>query len=807
MTWLSSSTSSLYFNPRKLTTLLAAIAFTWVSAPGFTQTSTASELPMLVPPLTSNTNPKAASRSLSPSAAEPAISIRNTTDITDSSKNLDKKEQTQKNPKNLKNNDSYLDDTSGFALPDKPEENINNEFQQFIAQSTGYALPVFGRILFSGQSNSFAPSQEVAIPGDYILGVGDEIHIRSSGSLDMDYHAVIDQNGSISLPRIGSFPVAGIRYSEIESAIQQRVGRLYKDFHLYISLGQLRSMRVYVVGHVKHPGAYTVSSLSTLVNTLLNAGGPSAVGSLRNIQVKRAGRLVTDFDLYDLLLKGDKSKDIRLMSEDVIYVGPISKLIAINGSVNQPAVYEVRSYETLGDVLNFAGGMSTIASTDMVSVERIMDHKQRTIQHIRLTPTTLKQPVNEGDLITVSPISRKFDRVVTVRGHVAAPIRLQWKKGMHIKDAIPSKEVLITSDYYTTMERYGNPAFALLSDQTPKSDQTLKSDQKDLPKTDIRRLLKEPNWEYAVIERLRDDLSHEIIPFQLAKALEGDEKNNLLLQPDDIVTVFSTDDISVPRSHKSGFVRLEGEFKTSGIYRIEPNETLRQLIERTGGVTDDAHLYALELQRESARQRQIARYNEWLNRMERDLARNETNRKSLSQEETAIQHSEVENRRQLLERLRAIQPTGRVVLNFKDNYTPTTSDLPDLLLEDGDKIILPARSTTISVIGSVINDGTFLYQPEKSISDYLDDAGGATEFADASSLYIIRTDGSISSSNRKSLFGWLGTSYSSLAIQPGDTIVMPEKTGGQSFLSSLKDFATVFYQFGLGAAAIQVLRK
>lgn len=483
---------------------------------------------------------------------------------------------------------THPDDTGEFALPDDLEDG-KNEFQKFITESIGHPLSVFGRNLFTSRKSSFAPSQDIAVPNDYVIGIGDELHIRATGSIDINYQATVDRNGTISLPRVGSFRVAGLHYADIQTVIQHEIGRYFKDFTLYVSLGQLRSIRVYMVGHVKHPGAYTVSSLSTLVNALLNAGGPSATGSLRNIQVKRAGRLITDFDLYDLLLKGDKSKDIRLLSEDVIYVAPIGKLIGLNGSVNEPSIYEVRNNETLSDVLSFAGGISTVAAIDTVSIERIINRKQRTAKQIHLNSNSLKQSVNDGDLITVYPISHKFESIVTLRGHVFTPLRIQWKQGMRISDVIPSKETLVTPDYYSKIEHYA-PA----SPEKPLDTSTA-----------IRPLFKEPNWEYAVVERLRNDLSHEIIPFNLSKALIGDEKNNLVLNENDIITIFSSNDIHVPRSQKSGFVQLEGEFQASGTYRLKPNETLRQLIERVGGITSDANLYAIEVNRESTRKQQI----------------------------------------------------------------------------------------------------------------------------------------------------------------------------------------------------------
>lgn len=742
-------------------------------------------VPAIAPPLqgflgtSSSDNTQQPGRSSSKQST-PLISIRDNPENNKSK--LDTKE------KNAKSSESEAEDKEN--QPEKKEQSatsmVENEFQNFLAESIGKTLPIYGRQLFSSPQGTFAPSQQVAVPADYTLGIGDELEIKTSGSLDISYHATVDRNGKITIPQIGSFSVAGTRYSDLHDLIHRHISRLYKDFSLYINLSELRSIRVYVVGQVNKPGAYTVSSLSTLVNTLLNAGGPSAVGSLRNIQVKRAGKVITDFDLYDFLIHGDKSKDIRLMSEDVIHVAPIGKLIAVNGSVNQPAIYEMRTKETLEDALRFAGGVSTVAATENIAIERIINRKTRTTVQLKLTARALKQALQEGDLITVAPISRKFTNIVTLRGHVAGPMRMQWREGMKIKDLISTKDFLITPDYHSRIEAYGNR----ISDQTT-----------------VQKLAREPNWEYAVIERLRDDLSMEIVPFSLRKALDGDEKNNLPLQQNDVITVFSANDFTVPKSYRSSFVHVSGEFKAGGIYRLKPNETLRQLIERIGGITQDANLYAIEVQRESIQRKQQISYNLWLNKMEQNLLRAQQQQTSLTSDDAGIREVQNKARLALVEKLKSIKPSGRIVLNFKNNFNPWLMDLPDLVLEDGDKIVLPTKTSTVAVVGAVLNDGNFLHRKDKPAKEYISEAGGANDYADIANAYIVRSDGSIFSASQNSGLFNLWGGINSTSIQGGDTIVIPEKVPQQSFLSVVKDFSTVFYQLGLGAAAIQVLRK
>ncbi len=206
--------------------------------------------------------------------------------------------------------------------PQVPTEFQRTEFQEFVAQSVGRYLPLFGFNLFEGVPTTFAPVDSVPVTPDYVVGPGDEILIRAWGQVDIDYRAVVDRNGMINIPRVGNVTVAGIRYQDLSGYLRNAIGRIFRNFQLNVTLGQLRSIQVFIVGQAKRPGSYTVSSLSTLVNALFASGGPSPRGSMRRIQLKRGDKTITEFDLYDLLLKGDKSKDVQLLPGDVIYIPP-----------------------------------------------------------------------------------------------------------------------------------------------------------------------------------------------------------------------------------------------------------------------------------------------------------------------------------------------------------------------------------------------------------------------------------------------------------------------------------------------------
>src|SRR5882724_3641865 len=264
------------------------------------------------------------------------------------------------------------------------EPRDRNEFQDFVLQSTGRDLPVFGSNLFRNVPSTYAPAEDVPVPSNYVIGPGDEIKVRAWGQIDVDRSAVVDRSGTINVPKVGTVNVAGIRANDLPAYLKTVFSRTFRNFELTATLGRLRSIQIFVVGQAKRPGTYTVSSLSTLVTALFAAGGPSAKGSMRSIQLKRGNRVVADFDLYDLILSGDKSKDAQLLPGDVIYIAPVGQLVAVTGSVNVPAVYELKQNTVLFDLIRWAGGLATTAAGQKATVERIESHKVRTVEEFPL---------------------------------------------------------------------------------------------------------------------------------------------------------------------------------------------------------------------------------------------------------------------------------------------------------------------------------------------------------------------------------------------------------------------------------------
>ena len=671
------------------------------------------------------------------------------------------------------------------------DTNQRNEFQDFVVQSLGRPLPMFGQNLFDGVPSTFAPVDRVPVTPDYVVGPGDEVVIRAWGQVDIDYRATIDRNGAINIPRVGNINVSGIRFQDLEGFLRTAIGRVFRNFELNVTLGQLRSIQIFVVGQARRPGSYTVSSLSTLVNALFASGGPSSRGSMRAIQLKRGDKVVTEFDIYDLLIKGDKSRDVKLLSGDVIYIPPVGGLVALSGSVNEPAIYEIKPNTTFSNLLDLAGGLTTTAAGQKAKVERIADRKTRQLEEFTLDQTGLARTLRDGDLVQIYAISPKFENVVTLRGSVASPGRFQWREGMRVRDIIPDKDALISQEYW--LRQNAAPNVGRVSGQ-------------ERLRVEVKRTVEEINWDYAVIERINlRDLSPQLIPFNLGRAvLEGDPTHNVQLRAGDVLTVFSKDDLTVPVAKQTKYVKLEGELATPGVYQLLPGETLRQLMARVGGLSPNAYVYGAEFTRESTRAFQQKRLEESIDQMEREMQRSATSSSAtaLSKEESENLKAQTEGQRVLLSKLRQVKATGRIVLEMPRDQTQV-KDIPDFVLEDGDRLLVPAAPSTISVVGAVYNQNAFLHRPGMKLSDYLSRAGGPTKEADSGAIYLVKADGTVVSRRQSN---WLMSGFESDSLMPGDTIVVPETFDRFRLSKELKDWSQIFYQFALGVAGLKVLK-
>lgn len=833
------------------------------------------------------------------------------------------------------------------------------EFQRFVASTTGQILPVYGANLFRRVPSTFAPLDMTPVPPDYIVGPGDELRVRVWGQINFPANVRVDRSGEIYLPQIGPIHVAGLPFSALDSHLRAAIGRVYRNFDLTVDVGQIRSIQVYLAGEARRPGVYTVSSLSTLVDALFASGGPSPSGSLRRIEVRRAGTVVTEFDLYALLVHGDKTKDVPLQSGDVIFIPPVGPQVALTGSVRNPGIYELRSGEALSAIVADAGGASVVADQARITIERIHEHSDRAAMEVAWNAAGLATPLADGDLIRIFSILPKYQKTVTLRGNTANQGRFAWHPGMRLSELIPDKASLITRNYWWKRAALGlpSPEFEPLesfpnlhqpntpielprrgflgppvrgnapitpseaagssmivqggpsqnsygagygqyaNDQqnqnygadysgqydsgtgyydpttgqysnNPNNNGLCQYDQNtgqyyypgqnygvnspaagasgtpganqggaanapygNLPpgqmtsdailarqcaalsnripqRNHVGPIAPDIDWDYAVIERLNPEtLKTELIPFDLgALVLQHDASADLTLQAGDVVTVFSQADIRTPVAHQTKFVRLDGEFVHSGVYTVEPGETLRQLVEKAGGFTPGAYLYGSEFTRESTRVLQQTRMDQYVQQLQLQMQRGAlafaASPGAASQGITATPTTQTAQQ-ELIGELRRMRATGRIVLEFKAGSSGVGS-LPDITLEDGDRFIVPSRPSSINVVGAVYDQNSFLYAGGRRAGSYLRLAGGPDRDADAKHIFIIRADGSVIS--REAVNGLWGNEFDSLRMNPGDTIVVPEKPFKPSGLLGFLQWAQLFSSFALGAAALSVIQ-
>ncbi len=659
----------------------------------------------------------------------------------------------------------------------------------------------------------------VPVPVDYVLGPGDQLLIRVWGKIDLDTSATVDRNGQVFLPKVGSLTVAGLRYEQIESYLRAAIGNLYKGFELNVTMGELRSIQIFVLGSARQPGAYTVSSFSTLIDALFASGGPSATGSMRHIQLRRENRTLVDFDIYDLLRRGDKSHDVQLLPGDVIYIPPVGPQVAIIGSVNEPGIYELKGETTVATALSDASGLATLAEADRAILEHIENHRRRGVEDFSLDVPGLQRVLKDGDLLRIFPISPQFENAVTLRGSAAQPGRFPWHQGMRVSDLIPSRDFLITRSYWYRENHVVESASAgnRWSEEngvagTQRGTGVLKQENGvaatppvhtpiDLM-SDMAQNTAEINWDYASIQRLdQQDLSTRLIPFNLGNAIGNPASaDNQLLKPGDLITIFSRNDLPLPMAKQATFARVSGEVNAPGVYRVEPGDTLRNVIEHAGGLTPHSYLYASQLTRVSTRVAEEKQLQVSIAKMQRELTSRYAAGSSANSTNATGEQALLSTQQTAIAQLAAIAPTGRIVLDMKPSAS-TVADVPDFPLEDGDAFYIPPKLSTIQIAGAVYNENAFRYQPRKHLSAYLNDAGGPTRQADTKRIFVVRADGTVVSGQSRGQF-W-HADFGSTVLLPGDAIIVPTKLKSpNSFMQQLPFMAQFLSQTAMTGAVI-----
>lgn len=699
---------------------------------------------------------------------------------------------TKENLGNINSPSKELDESTSNRLLDNNQQlEIRSQLQTFITETTGKKLDLYGYSVF--KRDAYTPITQIPAPVNYVIGPGDELDIKVWGSIDFNIRQVVDRDGKITLPQLGSFGLSGIRVEKLDETLKKQIGRFYKGFEVSGTLSKLRSIQIYVVGNAKKPGAYTVSGMSTLVSAIFESNGPSQHGSLRKIRLIRDGKEISQIDLYEFMKNGESSGNVKLMSGDLIQIPAVGKRVALLGAIDGQAIYELKDKDdTLGGLLNFIGEENTLISHKKVIIERIIkdsENSNRSIEEIAFDNDGLKTNLKDGDLITLQTINSQYSNAVTLRGNVAHPLRYKFKLGMKVSDLIPEVDALIQEDYY--IKKNLNVMFN-------------KGDGKD---SDFKNSLNQINWEYAVIERLdKDNIKLNIIPFNLGKAIKDkDPLHNLELVSGDVVVIFSDKDIQLPQAKRNIFVKISGEVNAPGLYQVNRNEKLSDLISKSGGLTNDAYIYGTNFTRETTKKLQQENINKIINRVESDINSMSTAalQNSTSQEAIILSQQQLSSQKGFLSKLKNLKANGRISLEL----TPNDLKFPDVFLESGDDIYIPSTPSFIGVFGSVFSESTYIYRPYTSVKDYLSKAGLSKE-SDINSVIVIRADGSIDSDSKIS--GFFSRSVIDMKLYPGDTIFVPEvfdrRNSYAQFIQGAKDWTAILYQFGIGAAAWKTLK-
>ncbi|MBQ7559019.1 MAG: SLBB domain-containing protein [Synergistaceae bacterium] len=662
-------------------------------------------------------------------------------------KQLQRMQQLQNKTGNNNQNQNQI------ILPDYEEEEKEKPFKSPINQLFK-RIPRYGMSFFRHSPASFVPLDSVPVTQDYRIGVGDEMTLTIWGIPEEGfYNFIINRDGMASLPHIGTIRLAGYTMQEAERVIHTRLNRYYTGFQMNLSMGKVSSIMVYVTGNARRPGAYTVSSFSTLVNALLASGGPASNGSLRKIELKRGAKTVAVFDMYAMLMRGDKTQDARLQAGDVIYIPPVGPLVGVAGEVQKPGIYEINGTTRMEDLLYIIGGMSARTFAGRIQYFRIMNNSYVSAFEGSLSELENSE-LHDGDIIRLFPIS-----------NLSATARIEGT-------------LLKPGTYAIT------PGRTTIADLIKRAG-GLKPTASDT--AEITRVT--PSLEGPVNERFT---------VNIAQALQGDPMNNLTLEDNDQITV-----LVIPEWKKQISVTIAGEVKKPGVYAMFPGERLSDLLTRAGGFTSKAFLRGAIFTRPSVAEEQKRALNRMADQMERDLLQSMQNTSSTSGS-TALD-AEYQRRIDLIDSLRELDIMGRIVTKI-DSPQNIIGTAWDYELQDGDVLRIPDTPLTVNIMGAVYSSTSYIYNPSMGINAYIGAAGGALKNAHKRLVYLLKSDGTTvrltRSTSMLSSKMWKAPRGYSAKIEPGDTIVVPVKYLERQNIDNLKDTIDIIYKVAVGVGVI-----
>jgi protein involved in polysaccharide export with SLBB domain len=725
-------------------------------------------------------------------------------------------------------------------------------------------LRQFGYDFFKNSLQLTSAIDAMPVGANYMLGPGDVVNMTAWGAINLRQELTVDRNGELMIPKVGPVRVWGLPFDKAKDAVSEAMDRYFRNYEMSLTLGKLRSIQVYVVGEVEAPGNYPVSSLATVINALAAAGGPSRNGSLRGVKVTRGSQTVATVDLYDMLLSGDRNKDVQLQNGDTIFVPVIGPVVAVAGEVRRPAIYELNGRTTIPEILKMAGGVAASGSLGRIQVERLENNSSRiALDFVPKAGTFEAELANvelkDHDMVKVFPLQAATRQVVALKGNVQQAGEYQFHPGMRLMDLIPSTQALLPESYLDSVEitRMSPPEYrkelitvslrrALAGSQADnlnmQEQDTVRVfslwEMEERPKVAVNGSVVNPGtYDYYPGMSVRDlvtaagsskrsafldkaELSRVVIAgdkaqstrlqLDLGKALAGDTAHNLPLQSDDVLIVRGVTDW---QDATDKFVTLKGEFRFPGIYSLMKGEKLSSVIERAGGYTEKAYTRGAKFTRRAVRELQQKRLDEFAIKTEKDISQKQTALAALatSKEELESTRATLEGLTKNLERLRGMKAEGRVVMSLPKSGDIKQSDY-NLTLESGDVLEIPPYPGVVSVMGQVYNPTTFVYLEGKDVDRYLQQSGGPDSEAETSEMYIIRADGSVYS-RKQSSFGiqwsqegryWSIGSFLSLVLEEGDTLIVPQKIERVAWMREIKDWTQIIANIALTAGTVML---
>lgn len=694
------------------------------------------------------------------------------------------------------------------TLRESLEKSLLTEYRQRLEKDFQIEIKQYGYNFFELPSSTFVPAELAQVGPDYVLGPGDSLIIQMWGMTNEVLKLALTRDGRINLPKVGVLYLWGMNLGDAEKRIKEELSRFYKDFQINVSMGGLRTIQIFVLGEVKRPGGYTLSSLSTLLHGLYQAGGPSKFGSLRNIKLIRKGDQEKIFDLYQLLIYGDKSGDIRLLNEDIIFVPPIGDVLGISGNVKNQAIYEITGHPKLFDILKLSGGLTPSAYLQKIQVERILANQQVTVLNVEISNLEdfYKSPQNieikDMDLILISSILKKKRNYVTIKGNVYRPDEYILKPNMKLSELIQEAHGILPETYMERAEilRFRSDYTRQIipfevrkaMDKDPAQDHELKEwdiveiksifDLYPKPVVYISGEVHKPGT-YRFVPGLRiSDLIYqaqelkdtaylekaeiyrknygrdkppEVLTVNLKAILQKNKEADLVLEKEDHLFIRPMTELI-----EKFVVTLNGEVKFPGPYTIKKGESLASVIQRAGGFTPYAFLRGSVFTRKSLTAKRQPIIDDFIRAQKRFLLEKEAEiaESNYSLEGKEARRIALAKKREALNLIGAKTFLGRIIIDLND---PTSKNLP---LEDGDSLLIPTEPQTVLIVGEVYNAESIAFTPGKGVDFYLNKVGGPTEKADRSNIYVIKPDGQIES--RVTGF---------TEITKGDIIVVPEK--------------------------------